>query len=408
MHPTRALVAFALLIVAACFADRPAAPGVFALGDMGPGRWRTVSTGADHSCALDVNGRAYCWGSNRYYQLGVSRTDSTCGPATVKFACSLVPLSVGTGRRFRSISAGSSHTCAISTDSVPFCWGNNHDAQSGPGAFTSPLPQVVGTSPMVAISAGSLHSCGLRPDSLVVCWGSNRSGALGAGNQSGLFPVIVSQTLKFIDVDATDEKTCALTAARRVMCWGALWVRTSGDTNYTRIRRTPELTAGVGSMVGIGAGFTSTCGIDATGFGWCWDSNIHGESGSGPGSGSLVPRRIHSDEELHAVSVGARHACGISVDGSALCWGSNSSGQLGFPTLETCGVEKIQCAPRPGLVAGQHRFTSISTGFGAHTCGITDQLNLYCWGAGSSGQRGDGTRVSRSHLPRLAAAVSQQ
>jgi alpha-tubulin suppressor-like RCC1 family protein len=42
-------------------------------------------------------------------------------------------------------------------------------------------------------------------------------------------------------------------------------------------------------------------------------------------------------------------------------------------------------------VIGLQRFVDISTGFGSHSCGVTTQGNLYCWGLGSSGQRGDGT-----------------
>ncbi|HEU4785840.1 MAG TPA: RCC1 domain-containing protein, partial [Gemmatimonadaceae bacterium] len=48
-------------------------------------------------------------------------------------------------------------------------------------------------------------------------------------------------------------------------------------------------------------------------------------------------------------------------------------------------------ATTPIAVTGLQKFVDISTGFGGHVCGVTTKGNLYCWGLGVSGQRGDGS-----------------
>lgn len=395
-----------LVVLSGCVAERPAAPGAFVLDDVGNGRWRSVSTGTAHTCALDEDGRAWCWGSNATLQLGVTQTSSACGSPAV--ACSLVPVQVATGRTFVSISAGRGHTCALAADSVPFCWGANADGQLGVGGTATAELQIPGTAPMRSISAGATHSCGVRTDNQLVCWGSNRFGAVGGGVGRGVPPSLVGGSFRFLEVDASDERTCARTTAGRVMCWGALWSHTEGDTNFTTIRDTPGFVSGLGIMDEADTGPNSACSVDATGFLWCWDTNLFGESGAGPGPGSSTPRRVASDEEFVGVSVGDGYACGVTRQGAGYCWGSNRDLQIGAVTTEYCGSGRVRCTTRPVQVSGRQRFLSVSAGLGSHVCGVTDQFNLYCWGAGTYGQRGDGTTVAISRVPRLAAVVDKQ
>ncbi|HET9426148.1 MAG TPA: hypothetical protein VFO55_12340 [Gemmatimonadaceae bacterium] len=390
--------------MSACSAERAVAPGLFTLEDEGSGQWRTVSTGAEHSCALDARGRAWCWGSNASFQLGVDLTPSKCGTAP-EVDCSLIPAAVMTGRAFTAISAGGAHTCAITTDSVPFCWGSNREGQLGVFGASTPVARLPGTVPMISISAGSTHTCGIRADDLLVCWGSNQFGAVGAGAGHSVPPTIVGGNQRFASVQASNQRTCARTMTGRVLCWGVAWSHSSGDTNFVSIRSTLTLVPGLGSMAAVGVGPSSTCSLDATGFAWCWESNLNGESGTGPGPGSQKPRRIGTDVQLSALTVGGAHACAIAVDGPALCWGSNRHGQVGALTDEFCGVSRSACATHPVAVAGRQRFISLSAGLGNHVCGISERFNLYCWGAGTFGQRGDSSRTSRSRVPRLAVFV---
>jgi hypothetical protein len=102
--------------------------------------------------------------------------------------------------------------------------------------------------------------------------------------------------------------------------------------------------------------------------------------------------------------------CGVDITGTGYCWGDDSFGQLGaLPSLlvERCGGQVLPCATKPVGVIGRQKFVEISTGFGSHTCGVTTRGNLYCWGLGQSGQRGDGTEASAVATPALVVEPSR-
>lgn len=106
---------------------------------------------------------------------------------------------------------------------------------------------------------------------------------------------------------------------------------------------------------------------------------------------------------FYQVSGGDGHSCGVTADSLAYCWGYNDSGQLGTGTLtgpESCSgaVGPFACSTRPVAVAGGHRFRMVSAG-GQHTCGVTGDYRLYCWGRNREGQLGDSTNVRRRTRP---------
>ncbi|MBI4538217.1 MAG: hypothetical protein HY704_01735 [Gemmatimonadetes bacterium] len=98
--------------------------------------------------------------------------------------------------------------------------------------------------------------------------------------------------------------------------------------------------------------------------------------------------------EFRTVAAGAFHSCGVTVNRAAFCWGSNSSGQLGI------GSDR-RLARRPQPAAASVRWASVSAG-DAHTCGVTTEGALYCWGRNEFGQVGDGTRRERPVPTRVA------
>jgi alpha-tubulin suppressor-like RCC1 family protein len=107
-----------------------------------------------------------------------------------------------------------------------------------------------------------------------------------------------------------------------------------------------------------------------------------------------MPRRVALDIPFVQISAGLVQTCGVTIGGAGYCWGDDSFGQLGVPNaqvVERCDDPAVPCRTRPIAVLGRQRFTEISTGLGSHSCGVTARGNLYCWGLGTSGQRGDGT-----------------
>jgi alpha-tubulin suppressor-like RCC1 family protein len=81
-----------------------------------------------HTCGLTATGQPYCWGDNRYGQIGDGTTESRLTPT-------VVPLPAGVS--FASLVTGSFHTCATSTAGTPYCWGANVFGQLGDGTATN-------------------------------------------------------------------------------------------------------------------------------------------------------------------------------------------------------------------------------------------------------------------------------
>jgi alpha-tubulin suppressor-like RCC1 family protein len=154
--------------------------------DVGPGNrpnlvpnettFRAVSAGGRHTCAVGVNGGLYCWGDNTQGQLGFPASSGAREPARV--AGGLVWLSV---------SAGDSHTCAIDRADALYCWGANGTGQLGveSRASVSDAPAPVSSSERWAlVSAGHSHTCAVSRIGATWCWGAGESFQHGLGVDS--------------------------------------------------------------------------------------------------------------------------------------------------------------------------------------------------------------------------------
>lgn len=130
----------------------------------------------------------------------------------------------------QTISSLDKHTCYVNSSKV-YCWGANDYGQLGRPNFTliysSPF-EVPGVDNAVAVTAGATHSCALSSLGTVSCWGRGADGRLGFGSQSDLYsPKPVSRDdngLALADVasiDAGGSFTCAVTTAGALYCWGS-------------------------------------------------------------------------------------------------------------------------------------------------------------------------------------------
>jgi alpha-tubulin suppressor-like RCC1 family protein len=136
-----------------------------------------ISAGLMHTCALTVQGAAYCWGLNADGQLGNGGN-----------ANSPTPVPVAGGLTFEAISAGWWHTCALTATGAAYCWGLNFHGQLGDGsnATTLAVPApVAGSLTFDDLAAGGHHTCAITPSRMTYCWGSNSSGQLADGGFTG-------------------------------------------------------------------------------------------------------------------------------------------------------------------------------------------------------------------------------
>jgi alpha-tubulin suppressor-like RCC1 family protein len=152
----------------------------------------------------------------------------------------------------------------------------------------------------------------------------------------------------------------------------------------------------------VSAGINHTCGITTDSQLYCWGLNFNGELGDGTTTTRLRPVAVGGALRFRLVSanvgIGGGHTCGITTDYRLYCWGYNAIGQLGDGTT----VDRL----RPVAVAGGKKFRWVDGG-SAHTCGIGYSDNrAYCWGANASGKLGDGTTSGRLVPTAVAGTIA--
>jgi alpha-tubulin suppressor-like RCC1 family protein len=341
----------------------------------------SIAAGNTHSCAVSADASGYCWGNASGGALG---NGATAGSFSA-------PDSVRGGLAFMSIVAGAGHSCGLTADSVAYCWGLNNWGQLGIGTTSSlnPLPlPVSGNLKLSKVTAGDSHTCAITNDEEAYCWGANGVGQVGDGTTVGrTTPVPVAGGYSFVAISAGAQHTCGITTGGTTYCWGNGASGRLGN-GATGIEPEPVVVSGDQYFRSVSAGGHHTCGLADDAHVYCWGANSNGELGDNSAVMRLVPTPVHGEVSYTAVFAGGWHSCAVATDGAAYCWGYNASGELGNGTTASASI--------PVPVSGSLAFTQLS-GHGyvaGHTCGITEDGEGYCWGSNQYGKLGDGTTTA--------------
>lgn len=190
------------------------------------------------------------------------------------------------------------------------------------------------------------------------------------------------------------EHTCYLDGAGEVWCWGdnlqgQLGIGITGTAEYVPVRAAPGM-----YFKSIAAGEYHTCGVDMGSQVYCWGRNADRQLGNTAGGNSPTPLLVTSDP-YEFVGTQYRGVCAADPQGHPWCWGFNSSDhELGNPTTSSSAVPMEVSAPAGGV---QLEVVELRGGW-YHTCALTTDARLFCWGYNNSGQLGNGNNTS-SALP---------
>jgi alpha-tubulin suppressor-like RCC1 family protein len=362
--------------------------------------FRQVSAGSEHTCGVTTDNKAYCWGRNDSGELGRAPYEpDICEEGF--FACSRRPVAVAGGVLFQNVSAGAAFSCGVATDARAWCWGNNGVGQLGDGTTTSPLKPVAvkGGHLFRQVTTGDSHACGLTTDDRIYCWGANYAGQLGDGTQATrLVPVAVAGGRTWQLVSAGGGFTCALTMDNQAFCWGENTLGELGDSSTATQRLVPVRVAGGRRFKQLSSGAGHTCAVTFGAEAFCWGFGESGQLGNGRTANARWPKAVAGGLAIDRITGGSFHTCARTFGNKAYCWGRNDDGQLGIGTPSGPNVCPLsQCSTRPVAVAGGLSFVQVDAG-GLHTC-ARDKSNLaYCWGDNFLLQSGGGPEFGRTVL----------
>lgn len=328
---------FLMSVTAVGFGTTPAA-GAETWGD-----WKSVSVGADHTCAIRAQGYLYCWGSNTYGQLGDGTLTTRTSPKWVSGYSD-----------WKLVRAGSGHTCGIRGSALLYCWGLNNYGQLGDGTTTARRsPKLITTYRYWrTVSPGWLSTCAIRGSGIYYCWGWRFDGDPDEG-QEGTSRQLTPRQISTV----TDWKLTSMGGKHHCA------IRASSGLLYCGYNLVPELFTSTTGWTAVSDGDPYTCAIRSPGTLSCDDSGWHRVGTA-------------SDWRTLATALGINHdghVCAIRGSGLLYCWGvnSNGSGQIGDGTRAT--------RSNPVRITSATDWRSVAVADAA-SCAIRGSGALYCWG----------------------------
>jgi alpha-tubulin suppressor-like RCC1 family protein len=304
------------------------------------------SYGYRHTCAIAGTAKnAWCWGENRYGQLGdQSYTDRTSAVVVYKSGGGLLT-------NITQISLGHTHTCGIDTSRQVWCWGENDEGQLG---INSTVESVTIATKVRTASGGILrnaknivstynNTCAHLTNNQVWCWGDGYTCIISCYEYYYNYTAATkhpyangSQTIY-----AGYGNMCALKSGY-LQCWGdnssgqlANWSTTSTNyPTYAQLGNGQYMQGGI-TDVSIGDGFI--CAVRST-MVYCAGSNYYNRSGSGlnwygdcdywsgcANQHAYLPLRTVEGQDIvnNVVNLesGRYSSCFVARNGSVWCWG---------------------------------------------------------------------------------------
>ncbi|WP_239235341.1 RCC1 domain-containing protein [Candidatus Nitrotoga sp. BS] len=327
-----------------------------------------ISAGSDHTCAITTAGGVKCWGSNKDGQLGNNSTVDSSIPVDV----------TGLSSGVVAISSVAHFTCALTTVGGVKCWGADNLIPIDIPGLTSGVTAITsyGTDTCVLTTIGGVK-CFFIP---FLAWFSyTLEDHLGLS--SGVTVIAASFS----------THTCVLTTAGGVKCWGNNYSGQLGNNSTTASSVPVDVTGLSSGVAAIVTGFNSTFALTKAGGVKSWGNSdiflAYIPSYIFPSS--LTPVDVAGlTSGIVAIDTDGLNFCALTMAGGVKCLGFNDYGQLGNNSDSDSSIP----TDVTGLTGG---VSAISVGW-KYTCALTTAGGVKCWGRNEYGQLGDNSKTDRS------------
>jgi alpha-tubulin suppressor-like RCC1 family protein len=371
------------------------------------GPYRYVAVGRNHTCALTVSNDILCWGDNRFGQLRNSSTTCNTAAGPSNCSAFPQPIECGTGEvcKFQSLSAGAERTCAVDTDGKAWCWGSHGEVRTGELASDGYKYRMNGEIQAVdangnkvlfiSIDTDLMDSCAISTTRELYCWGYNQASLDDSD--------VHNKGTLYNSVSVGKRHSCAQKVGGKLDCWGD---NTDGQVTGSFPLPgpvNPELQQ-IFNRGGHGpaAGATSSCAQDPDDNTICWGSPETALPWATSSTGGFIAlwrsyaTSLASNSHSCLVSPGTyfpcTRTCATALGGDLFCgnwrWGATPQQltNLGDPPSEKyVSWNQVDVGPN-------------------HVCAVTSQRDIWCFGMNDLGQFGTGTTSNgRTEAPAIAA-----
>jgi alpha-tubulin suppressor-like RCC1 family protein len=271
------------------------------------------------------------------------------------------------------------------------------------------------------VAAGSEFVCAVLTDNTsLVCWGYNLHGQLGYGHTEDIGDNEPVRSAGFVQwqaplptpsvtpsVAATPSKSPSTASSPSMSAAATVSASPSKSSSASP---TPVLPLQIAQVY---AGFSHTCILTNNGSAMCWGINSDGQLGYGHSN------NVGDDElpfaagfvntgsvPIGQLACGYGHTCALTTNGSVLCWGSNSLGQLGYGHTSTIGDDEVPATA--GYVRLPAAVVAVQVVVGQfHSCALAPNGSVACWGYNREGELGLGhnNSIGDAVLPSSAGFV---
>uniref|UniRef100_A0A8D0DGZ2 Regulator of chromosome condensation 1 n=1 Tax=Salvator merianae TaxID=96440 RepID=A0A8D0DGZ2_SALMN len=315
-----------------------------------------AEAGGVHTVCLSETGKVYTFGCN---------DEGALGRDTSEDGSDSVPGLVDLKEKVIQVSAGDSHTAALTEDGRVFIWGAFRDENGVIGLLAplkggegqestsgSPVPVELQLDvPVVKIASGSHHLALVSTAGGLYTCGCGDNGQLGRvpqvfavrGGRKGLERLLLPQPVaikqrgcktkgQIQDVFCGSYSTIAITQEGHVIGFGLSNYYQLGSQGIDTYYSPKVLTAfknSTKSWVGFSAGQHHTVCLDSEGSVYSLGRADYGMLGLGKGaSDKNVPTAIPDLPKSSSVACGERVGYAVTEDGRAFAWGMGSNLQL--------------------------------------------------------------------------------